>query len=149
MSELNINLLNTEINTSISEFYDNMSSHFSLTSLNQQDWQKILIDNIFLNSFKFETFSGNLTSLISDHLPQILILLKGFHRKSTVKNNSDYERNYRFFNGNEFKNVLKSIPLENILSKVNLSASSAIQQVFSNLYEKMHTHAYWTYSYLA
>ena len=28
---------------------------------------KILIDNIFLNSFEFETFSGNLISLISDH----------------------------------------------------------------------------------
>ena len=41
MSEFNINLLNTETNTNISEFYDNMSSHFFLTSLNQQDWQKI------------------------------------------------------------------------------------------------------------
>ena len=86
--------------------------------------------------------TSNTDSFYAVHLPQILILLKGFHRKSTVKNNSDYERNYRFFNGNKFKNVLKSIPLENILSKVNLSASSAIRQVFSNLYEKMHTHAY-------
>ena len=41
MTEFNINLLNTETNTNISEFYDNMSSHFFLTSLNQQDWQKI------------------------------------------------------------------------------------------------------------
>ena len=80
-----------------------------LTSFNQQDCQnssRTLIDNIFLNSIEFETFSGNLTSIISDHLPQLLIL-KDFHRKSIVTNNIVYERNYQLFNDNEFKNDLK------------------------------------------
>ena len=95
------------------------------------------------NPGKMQTrITPNMDTFYAVYISLLQLLLKGFYRKSTVKNNSDYERNYRFFNGNKFKNVLKSIPLENILSKDNLSASSAIRQVFSNLYEKMHTHAY-------
>ena len=33
-----------------------------------------LIDNIFLNSFKYSTFSGNITAQISDHLIQFVVL---------------------------------------------------------------------------
>ena len=36
-------------------------------------------------------------------------MLKDFHRKSTVTNKFVYERNYRIFNNNEFKNDLKNI----------------------------------------
>ena len=119
MGDFNINLLNTGTNTNISEFYDNMASHFFAPYILQParltKISKTLINNIFLNSIEFETFSGNLISLISDHLPQLLIL-KAFHRKSTVTNNIVYERNYRFFNNNKFKNDLKSIPWENIVS---------------------------------
>ena len=53
---------------------------------------KSLIDNIFLNSVEFETFFGNLASLMSDNLPQLLIL-KDFHCKDTVTNHFLYERN--------------------------------------------------------
>ena len=77
MGDFNINLLNAETNIKISEFYDNMSSHFFAVYILQPTRltknSKTIIDNIFLNSIKFETFSGNLTSLISDHLPQLLI----------------------------------------------------------------------------
>ena len=90
MGDFSINLLNGERNTNISEFYDNMSSHFFAPYIFQPTRlikiSKILIDNIFLNSIEFETFSRNLTSQISDHLPQLLIL-KDFHRKSTVTSN--------------------------------------------------------------
>ena len=119
MGDFNINLLNAETNINISEFYDNMSSHFFAVYILQPTRStknsKTLINNIFLNSIEFETFSGNLTSLIFDHLPQLLIQ-KDFNRKSTITNNIIYERNYRFFNDNEFKNDLKSIPWENIVS---------------------------------
>ena len=96
MSDLNINLLNAEKNSNISEFYDNISSHFFALYIVQ--WtrltknSKTLIDDIFLNFTEFKTFSGNLTFLISDHLPQLLIL-KYFYFKSTATNNIVYERN--------------------------------------------------------
>ena len=70
-----------------------------------------------------------ITSLISGHFPELLIL-KYFYHKSTVTNNIFYERKYRFFNDGNFKNDLKSIPLENNLSQVNLSASSAFDLFF-------------------
>ena len=63
MDGFNIKILNTETNTNISEFYDNMSSHLfapdillptSLTKISKR-----LIDYIFLNSIEFETFSRN------------------------------------------------------------------------------------------
>ena len=118
MGDFNINLLNTDTNTNISEFYDNMSSHlfapYILQATRLTKISETLIDNIFLNSIEVETFSGNFTSLISDYPPKLLIL-KDFHRKSTVRNNIVYKRNYRFFKGSKFKNDLKSIPLENIL----------------------------------
>ena len=77
------------------------------------------------------TFSRNLTSQISDHLQ--LLILKDFHCKFSVTNNIVYERNYQFFNNNEFKNDLKSIPWESILSQVNLSASSALDLFFKQV----------------
>ena len=113
IGDFNINLLNAEINPDISGFYDNMPSHFFATCIHQSTKltknSKTLIDNIFLNSIEFETFFKNLTSVISDYLPQLLIL-KDFHRKSPVTDNIAYEGNYRFFNDNEFKNDLKRIP---------------------------------------
>ena len=86
MGDFNIYLLNAEINTDISEIF--APCILQPTRLTKNS--KTLIVNIFLNSIEFETFSGNLTSLISDHLPQLLIL-KDFHRKSTVANNIVYE----------------------------------------------------------
>ena len=82
-----------------------------------------LSNHLFQSKKETKNFSSNLTSLISDHTPQLLIL-KDFHRKSAVTNNI-YDRNYWFFNDNEFKNDLKSNPWENILSQANLPASSA------------------------
>ena len=75
MVDFNINLVNAETNINILEFYDNMSSHsfaryiFQPKKLTKSS--ETLIDNIVLNSIKFKTFSGNVTSLISDHLPQL------------------------------------------------------------------------------
>ena len=59
--------------------------------------------------------------------------LKDFHCKSAGANNIIYERNYWFFNNNEFKNDLQSIPCQNILSQVNLSASSAFGMFFKQI----------------
>ena len=73
-----------------------------------------------MTSIEFETFSRNLTSVISDHLPQLLIL-KDFHGKSTVTNNIACERNYQFSMTVNSRNDLKSVPWGNILSQVKLA----------------------------
>ena len=68
-------------------------------------------------------------------------MVKDFHRKSTLTNNIVYERNYWFFNDNEFKNDLKSILWENILSQVNLSASSGFDLFFKLINTLLDEHA--------
>ena len=68
-------------------------------------------------------------------------MVKDFHRKSTLTNNIVYERNYWFFNDNEFKNDLKSILWENILSQVNLSASSGFDLFFKLINTLLDGHA--------
>ena len=58
MGDFNKNLLNTEINTNIPEFSDNMPSHFFAPYILQPTRltknQKTLIDNTFLNSIEFK-----------------------------------------------------------------------------------------------
>ena len=93
-------LLNADIDHSVSDFYDILSSNFFAPYILQPTKltknSKTLIDNIFLNSIEFNTFSGNLTSQILDHLLQFLIL-KDFYHKTLINNNNAFERNYRFF----------------------------------------------------
>ena len=116
---------NTDTVHAVSKFYDIMSSHFFAPYILQPTRlsknSRTLIDNISLNSIEFKTFSGNLASIISDHLPQLLIL-KDFYRKSIVTNSIVYERNYQLFNDNKFKNDLKSMTWEIIVSSQPVSS---------------------------
>ena len=61
-----------------SQFYNTMSSYFFWLLILQPnrvtEKSKTLIDNIFFNSSKFTTKSGNITHSISDHLIQFVIL---------------------------------------------------------------------------
>ena len=126
IGDFNINLLNTDTYHNASDFYNILSSNSFIPYILQPTRlaknSKTLIDNIFLNSIEFNTFSGNLTSQILDHLPQFLIL-KGFYHKTFI---NVFERNYRFFNYDEFKNDLKDVPSDNILSLGDISASLAL-----------------------
>ena len=76
--DFNINLLNIETKPSVSDCYDQLSSHYFAPYILQPtritEHSKTLIDNIFLNSLEFSTYSGNLTSQFSDHLLQFVIL---------------------------------------------------------------------------
>ena len=101
---------------------------------------KTLIDNIFLNSIEFNTSSGTLTSQISDHFPQFLIL-KDFYHKTTINSNNVFERNYRFFTHDEFENDLKDIPWDNVLSPDNISASLAFDLFFARVITLLNEHA--------
>ena len=94
MGDFNINLLSIESDKLVSNFYDFMTSRcfapFILQPTRITEKSKTLIDNISMNSLEYDTFSGNLTTLISDHLPQFLIL-KNFHRKYTNKSQVVYK----------------------------------------------------------
>ena len=78
LGNFNINLLQTDIENSVSSFLD-MIGYFALlpqivypTRITNNS--RTLIVNIFFDSSNVETFSGNLIWHISDHLPQFLFI---------------------------------------------------------------------------
>ena len=77
LGDFNINLLNTENNQSVSNFLDIMGSYALLPRMTYPirvtNNSKTIIDNIFLDLSHLETYSGNITWNISDHLPQFLL----------------------------------------------------------------------------
>ena len=68
-----------------------------------------LIDNIFVNNPSFKYLSGNITTSVSDHLPQFITLenFKGSNLKQEPVSNT--YRHFRYFNIDSFKKVLQEI----------------------------------------
>ena len=76
--DFNVDLLKADINKDFEDYLDILYSYHLLPHIifptRVTDITSTLIDNIFFNSVKFNTVSGNLTSSISDHFPQFLLL---------------------------------------------------------------------------
>ena len=75
-----------------------------------------------------------------DHLLQFLIL-KDFCHKTLIDSNKVYERNYRFFNHDEFKHDLKDICWDNVLSLDDILASLAFDLLFARVNKLLDKHA--------
>ena len=86
MGDFNVNLINCNDDKNISNFLDTMLSHsflpFITTPTRITRNTKTLIDNIFYNKPLNDIMSGNLSSIISDHLIQFLIEPSKFTKKS-------------------------------------------------------------------
>ena len=99
LTPLLANFNNTDTDPNVSNLYHVLSLNFfapyNLEPTSLAKHSKTFIDNIFLNSVEFNTFSGNLTSQISDHLPKFLIL-KDFYHKILINSNNVFEQNDRF-----------------------------------------------------
>ena len=79
MGDFNLDLLQTENEDKIGEYYDILTSHLFVPHITLPTrittTSKTLIDNIFSNDSNFSAgISGNFTFSISDHLPQFLLL---------------------------------------------------------------------------
>ena len=79
MGNFNMDLLKTETDEKIGDFYDIWTSHLFVPHITLPtritSKSKTLIDNIFSNDPDFANgISGNFTFSISDHLPQFLLL---------------------------------------------------------------------------
>ena len=76
--DFNVDLLKYDKHAPTNAFMNLFSSHMFLPHIFQptriSTTSKILIDNIFSNIHTPSSVSGNLTSLISGHLPQLLII---------------------------------------------------------------------------
>ena len=104
MGDFNIDLLKSDNDTPTNDFINMMSSyHFQPTILHPtriSDTSSTLIDNVYINNAMDSNIcSGNILSLISDHLPQFAIM-----NGSTpdYKNTSYIAYDYRNFDGSKF-----------------------------------------------
>ena len=76
--DFNVDLLKANSNKDFAEYLDILSSYDFLPHIilptRVTDISSTVIDNIFFNSIEYNIVSGNLTSSISDHFPQFLLL---------------------------------------------------------------------------
>lgn len=122
VGDFNIDLLKKESKTPVFDFYENMTSYFFSPFILQPTritpHSKTLIDNIFFNALEFQTFSGNLTVEISDHLIQFLVLTD-FQKYVSSYPQNVYKRDYNFFIQDEFQNELLNVNWKNIVTSHN------------------------------
>ena len=109
MGDFNIDLPKIDTNDDTDQFFNNLSPHFfspfvlQHTRLNS----KTLIDNIFLNSFEYPLYSGNLTVQLADHLFQFIIL-EGSYKELAPKKTNISERNFKNFSEQEINDIMKN-----------------------------------------
>ena len=99
-----------------------------------------LIDNIFSNVIDQDIISGNLTATISDHLPQLSIILNMFGNISGNKSNI-YERDWSKFDRENFILDHFSIDWENFLKTDELNADSSTRRYLDKIDILLDTYA--------
>ena len=76
--DFNVDLLKANSNKDFADYPDILSSYHFLPHIilptRVTDISNTIIDNIVFNSVEYNTVSGNLTSSISDHFPQFLLM---------------------------------------------------------------------------
>ena len=101
--DFNINLLNYNDHQPTNDFLDSLASNsiipYILHPTRITSHSKTIIDNIFSNYISHEIISGNITTNISDHLPQFLLNI--LSNSSTQKSNF-YERDWSKFKQENF-----------------------------------------------
>ena len=101
---------------------------------------KSIIDNIFSNYISQEIISGNLTSTISDHLPQFLIELLIFPNAPNKISNI-VGRNWSKFNREEFILDYFAIDWPHILKLQNNDTNTSFQIFFDSMSRILDEHA--------
>ena len=112
-SDFNIDLINYDKKRGTYNFLELLFNHnftpqFTLPT-RVTEKSATLIDNIFVNNPAFKYLSGNITTSISDHLPEFIILedFKGSNTKREQINTT--YRAFRCFNIDSFKMDLQEI----------------------------------------
>ena len=144
IGDFNIDLLKYESHTSTNEFLDSLSSNMILPYILHPTritgHSKTLIDNIFSNHISKEAICGNLTSTISDHLPQFLIMPSIFSDPSSSKSNV-YERSWLNVNKEEFTLDYFEKDWDRILNVEKNGVNHSFDNFLSNMNGLLDKHA--------
>ena len=98
---------------------------------------KILIHNIFFNSFEFTTLSGNITDSISDTFIKFGILKDFVNPKPYPKSNV-YTKNFDNFHSNKSKQALHKINWINEILKNGNDINEIFYMFYKTLSEMVH-----------
>ena len=97
-----------------------------------------LIDNILINHYKYECISGNITSFISDHLPQF-ISLETLRKITSTKLTIKLFRDFKDFNMDVFQRDLAAIDWS--LANENIDTDLSFKTFFGLSHRVLDKHA--------
>ena len=134
MGNFNINLLNCNIDKNTSDYVDILYSHafFPWTTPN---W-KTLIDNIFYNDVTKNIISWNITTSISDHVTQFLLISNQNTSSKNLILNTDEKRSFRNINSIAFEEDLKRMNWNEALTLSEENPSSSFK-AFLNIVDRL------------
>ena len=99
-----------------------------------------IIDNIFSNYVSKEAVSDNLTSTVSDHLPEVLFIPSMFSDNPATKSNI-FERIWTNFNQTEFDMDYFDKDWSNILNLKHGNVNVSMENFVNNMNDLLHKHA--------
>ena len=124
------NLLNYSEHNLTYEFLDSLTSDSFIPLILQptriSSYSNTLIDNIFSNIIDPDIMPGNLTDIISNHLPQFAIISNMFGNTASNKSNI-YERDWSKFYQENFIQDYFSIHWEHLLKTDKLNVDNSTQ----------------------
>ena len=143
MGDFNINLLNCDMDKSVSNFLDIMGSYSLLPQIilptRVTRTSKTVIDNFFFDPTNSNVISGNLTCNISDHFPQFLMVKNIFPDKKTKHNIQKH--NWSKFDKNEFILDFFDTNWENCLQIEKRDIDHSFKIFFTKINNLLNKHA--------
>ena len=147
LGHFNTDLLNFDTSEHVSTFLDDLASNSLqpqiLLPTRISNNSKTLIDNIFCNipnPLVKSAMSGNISSSISDHLPQFFILPEFFSNSPPTKYNiisHDWEK----FNNQSFLEDFEKINWNQVLQLNKLNANITFENYLDTVNTFMNSHA--------
>ena len=113
LGDFNVDLLKTDDDSNSSSYFDTLTSHLFVPHIIHPTritpTSKTIIDNIFSNTCNYqEGVSGNLTTCLSDHLAQFLIIPDECQQKHEKRPTYIYDM--KNFDTEQFLNEISNLP---------------------------------------
>ena len=141
--DFNINLLKCDSDDDTSEYFNSLTSNNLLPHITLPtritDRSSTLIDNIFSNATNSNIFSGNITTSISDHLPQFLIH-PGMNETFIPRKQNVFRRDTKRFNKENFSQEFLEINWNTIIEADKDDTNSAFSSFFSKFNSLLNKH---------
>ena len=144
LGDFKVNLLNYNEHNQTNEFLASLASNSFIPLILQPtritSHSNTLIDNIFSNVIDPDIVSGNLTTTVSDHLPQSAIIPNMFGNISGNKSNI-YERDWSKFDRENFILDYFSVGWEDLLKIDELNVDNSTKMYLDKVNMLLDTYA--------